>query len=250
MKNKKLFLLIGLIVLIAGCTYNPPDNSSSDNQGQKEKGTQPQVITFEKSAGEISITRNFYFIFDGSGSMSDRCSGNRKIDGAKESVKRFLKKVPSDVNLGLLIYGNGGQNDCQEVVPIGSNNRAAFEKAITKSSASGGTPLGYAMKFGVDRLVAQYKKQLGYGEYNLVIVTDGEAYEEEILDAVNHASKYPFIMTYTIGLCLDREHTLKQYSRYYRDANDYQSLEKALEEVVGETEVFDPSVFDESLFSE
>lgn len=49
-------------------------------------------------AGEAALTRNFYFIFDGSGSMSEsltrQCRGDKRfgsrLEGAKWAVEQFL----------------------------------------------------------------------------------------------------------------------------------------------------------------
>ena len=242
---KRIIIFIGILSLVGGCTYSP----SPETVKEEIKTVQPKVITFDENEGKGSTAKNFYFLFDGSGSMDQYCSGKRKIDGAKLAVNKFLNQIPEDVNLGLLVFGTSGQNECTEVVPLGSNNREKFKGAINNVDAWGGTPLAEAIRIGTKKLVEQYKKQLGYGEYRLVVVTDGNAdsYHSMVQECKNIA-QYPFIALYSIGLCLDSEHALKSYALSYRDANNYKDLEKALIEVMGEIDVFDASVFDESLF--
>jgi Ca-activated chloride channel family protein len=122
--------------------------------------------------GEPSMTRNFYIIFDGSGSMSYNLNGEIKIVGAKKAITKFLAQIPQDVNMGLYLFDDNGT---REVVPLEPVNKDKLLTAISKSAPGGGTPLAEAILFATKQLIKQRKKQLGYGEYNLIIVTDGEA---------------------------------------------------------------------------
>jgi Mg-chelatase subunit ChlD len=117
-------------------------------------------IPLDDATGEASLARNFYFIFDGSGSMGDTQGGQVKLKGAKEAVHRFLSKIPADANLGLYVFDARGT---REVVPLGPNNWDAFKQSINNVKDGGTTPLAQSIRFGTDRLVQQYKKQLGYG---------------------------------------------------------------------------------------
>src|SRR4030095_10460408 len=74
--------------------------------------TTPLTASAQPAAGgEASLARNFYFIFDGSGSMAEslntKCTGDKKFSnrlaGAKWAVEQFMPQVPDDVNLGLWI---------------------------------------------------------------------------------------------------------------------------------------------------
>ena len=81
--------------------------------------------------GTASLTRNFYFIFDGSGSMSEslnkQCKGDRRfgsrLEGAKWAVEQFLPLMPPDVNLGLWVFDAYGNS---ERVLLGPDNRDTF----------------------------------------------------------------------------------------------------------------------------
>lgn len=80
-------------------------------------------------------------------------------------------------------------SETREVLPIGSGNRAQFLAEIDRISAGGGTPLGASVHSGANALVHQYKKQLGYGEYRLIVITDGES-SDDINYGVNEAVRY------------------------------------------------------------
>ena len=197
--------------------------------------------------GEASLTRNFYFIFDGSGSMAEslnkQCKGDKRfssrLEGAKWAVEQFLPLVPSDVNVGLWIFDADGN---RERVALGLDTRAKFLTAVKKTRAGGNTPLTESIEQGVNRLVQQRDQQLGYGEFRLVVVTDGEATGRPLPQAVAYARER-HIPIYTIGLCLGAEHELRKDSVSYRAADSIEALKRGLEETLAETNVFDPQTF-------
>lgn len=201
---------------------------------------------------EASLARNFYFIFDGSGSMGEEpdrgCRGDQsfsnKLEGAQWAVSEFLSKVPADIHLGLYVFDDEGQ---REVVPLGQGNRPAFLQAIRNVKDGGGTPLAKAISFGTGRLVQRYKRQLGYGEYRLVVVTDGRA--DNIPEAADFAARHGFPI-YAIGLCIGEDHPLRRYAVSYRAADSFDDLARGLEETLAELPDFDPTEFEGLLASE
>jgi hypothetical protein len=197
--------------------------------------------------GEASLARNFYVIFDGSGSMAEalnkQCKGDKRfgsrLEGAKWAVEQFLPLVPPEVHLGLWIFDADGN---RERVELGFGTRADFLSAVKKTRAGGNTPLTESIEQGVNRLVQQRDKQLGYGEFRLVVVTDGQATGRPLPQAVAYARER-HIPIYTIGLCLSAEHELRKYSVSYRAADSIDALKRGLEETLAETNMFDPQTF-------
>jgi hypothetical protein len=243
MKHLKLF---GLLLLLAACgPSTQKNNQQSTETTPAEETVEPAVITFDENSGKASTSRNFYFIFDVSGSMDDMCAGERKIDGAKKAINEFIKKVPDNVNIGLLFLGvNKPESEIEEVVPLGQKNKSKFIEAIQKAQPQSRTPLGKATFFVMDKLIAQYKQQLGYGEYRMIVITDGLATDEaEYYKSMSELKRYPFIALYGVGLCIKENHVLKANSIKYTDAHDYDELGKALEETIAELENFDPKDF-------
>jgi uncharacterized protein with von Willebrand factor type A (vWA) domain len=231
-------------------------NSSSSSSSSSSEVSVPvnnpasveqAIITFDVH-GEVSLAKNFYFLFDCSGSMSENCSGKEKIKGAKEAMLRFLKQIPTDANTGLIAFGVNNDLGCKEMLLLGKNDYSALEKAISPLEPTGKTPLAEAITLGVDRLVKQYKKQLGYGEYRLIVITDGNNTEGNLERSCKNLARYGFISLYSIGLCMDTDNPLKSVALSSRDASNYEELEKALLETAAETDVFDSSVFDSTLF--
>jgi hypothetical protein len=200
----------------------------------------------EMEGAEVSLARNFYFIIDGSGSMDSEpggaCRGDQsfgtKLDGAQWAVQEFLTKVPEDVNLGLYVFDRDGR---REVVPLGAGNREAFLGAVNGIRSGGGTPLAASITHATDRLVEQYQRQLGYGDYRLVVVTDGRA--DKIPEAARYATHFGMPI-YAIGLCIDEDHPLRRYALSYRAADSFADLAEGLEETLAELQSFDVTDFE------
>jgi Ca-activated chloride channel family protein len=188
--------------------------------------------------------RNFYVVFDGSGSMSERaCQGDgRKIDQAKAALAVFAKAAPRNANIGLLVFDDKG---ITERVPLARDNREEFMRQITAVRPSGGTPLSSAIAQARQRLEAQARRQYGYGEYNLVVVTDGEANSgQDPRGVVNDMLARSPIVLHTIGFCINTNHSLNQKGRtVYRAANDRADIERGLEAVLAESPQFTADKF-------
>ena len=69
------------------------------------------------------------------------------------------------------------------VYPLGPKDTQKLIAAIRLPQPSGGTPLGKYLRIGANRLLEQREKQYNYGNYRLLVVTDGEASDT---DKVKH----------------------------------------------------------------
>jgi hypothetical protein len=239
------YLILVGCVLYAGCGRRSAQTVTPARVAEVQATPRVEIELTETDGGAVSTARNFYFVFDGSGSMLQRPENDSKfgskIEGAKWAVREFAQHLPEDANIGLYLFDNSGP---REEVPLGPENKAAFLQAIEDVSAGGGTPLQQSIHTGVDALVGQYKRQLGYGEYRLVIVTDGLA--DGLDEAADYATQYGIPM-YTIGLCVGEDHPLRQLSVSYRAADTMEDLRDALKDTLAESEVFDASTFEEAV---
>ncbi len=188
--------------------------------------------------------RNFYVVLDGSGSMADKgCSGSmRKMDAAKQALAEFAKAVPADAQLGLTAFDGGG---ISERVPLAVGNRSAFMTAVNAVVANGGTPLKSAMAIGIAKLEEAARRQLGYGEYTLVVVTDGDAsVGEDPAEVVGDVLGRSPVAVHTIGFCIGTNHSLNQPGRtLYKSAQSPEELRSGLGAVLAEAESFDAAKF-------
>lgn len=190
------------------------------------------------------FAKNYYVVFDGSGSMNEKgCSGgSTKIQAAKVALATFSQSLPAGANLGLLIFDGRGVN---EYLPLGTGNRDQFTKLVNGVRANAGTPLGSSVKLAYSKLLEQGAKQLGYGEYHLVIVTDGAADSgNDPTPVVNSMLAESPIVVQTIGFCIGPNHSLNQAGRtIYRAADSPEALNQGLADVLAEAPQFTVTQF-------
>lgn len=185
------------------------------------------------------FAKNYYVVLDASGSMNEKgCSGAMtKIDAARRALAEFAKSIPAEANLGLQVFDAHG---VREWLPLGVGNRKEFDAALARVRANGETPLLSALRNAGASLLAQGARQLGYGEYNLVVVTDGEASKgEDPTPAVNALLEQSPVVLHTIGFCIGEKHSLNQPGRtLYRAADNPEQLRAGLAEVLAEAPSF------------
>lgn len=192
-----------------------------------------------------TATANYYVVLDGSGSMKSKdCGGGTsRIEAAVDAMKQFFSTVPADANVGLAAFD---RHAISERVPLGTGNRDALNAALERVDAGSDTPLLSAMKIGYEKLTAQARLQLGYGEYHLVVVTDGkpDPRSEDPSPIVKRILAESPVVLHTVGFCIDEDHVLNQPSRmYYASATNPQQLQKSLQAVLAEAPAFDAKSF-------
>jgi hypothetical protein len=167
-----------------------------------------------------------------------------KIDAAKRALLQVLSQLPDDAQVGVLALNSRDPRSGPWIVPLGTLDRAPMRRAIQRIGADGGTPLGAAMKQASDALLAAREKHV-YGDYRLLIVTDGEAQDRELVDAYLPDILARQITVDVIGVSMDRQHSLAQRVDRYRSAGDLEALQAAIEESLAESPL-DPQDADEA----
>ena len=178
---------------------------------------------------------NVVIVLDASGSMGNNMRGThvQKMKAAKDALSKVLGKIPPSTYVALLVFsGKNLSNDL--VYPLGPRNEARLARAIAAPQPGGNTPLGRYIKKGADLLLAQRAKQMGYGTYRLLIVTDGEAQDRHLVDRYTPEAIARGITVDVIGVDMKTTHTLATKVHSYRRADNPESLHKALAEVFAE----------------
>ena len=176
---------------------------------------------------------NVVIVLDDSGSMNERMSGGmRRIDAAKKAIAAVLKQFPPDTKLGLMLL-NGDRSKQHWAIPLESLSVPQATRRVQSVSADGGTPLGERMREGADALLRLRDKQI-YGNYRLLIVTDGEANDAQLLNLYLPDVLSRGLLVDAIGVDMKKEHSLATRVHSYRRADDDAALSKAIEEVFAE----------------
>ena len=228
-----LILLVSLVA-ISACSPEPEQKQKKKQlakqpvkQEQKKEDTRENLngqvtktawpFGFEKefvgeaqpeTVAEKMITRNFVIIFDDSGSMADPdADGNPKIDTAKKAVVEWSKSVPTGANVGLVSFLNG----VWPLQPLTPASKKRLISTVLDISQGGRTPLSAAFQKSFLMLTKQGLQQLGYGEYTIVVITDGAASSPGQLNKwVQFVLANSPIQIYTIGFGIGTDHTLNQ----------------------------------------
>lgn len=246
-------LLAGVVLLTAcnssdrsqGITSNEESSGSATYAMRGTDNSWPPVSAKQTSISSNLLAPNYYLVVDTSGSMNESgCSGSSpKLSVAKEALKQFVNKLPSNANIGLLLFDRG---KASEVVRIGPNNKTLITTEIHGiDQGKGGTPLGTAITAGYESLTRQAQAQLGYGEYHLVVVTDGYADNGNAPDSIVRALlKKSAINLHTIGFCIDTNHALNLPGHtVYKSAGNAQALMDGLDSVLAEAPNFQAAGF-------
>jgi Ca-activated chloride channel homolog len=222
-----------------GMTQSHPSHPTAPAQKIDERGFNNRMWYGSDTAKDLDLLltrRNFLVVLDGSGSMADsQCSGNlSKIVAAKQAIAAFARKIRPEDNLGLCAFDSRGVT---ERAPL-SLNRTAFNQGLQAVRSDSNTPLGTAVGLGYSLLQKQAQRQLGYGEYYLIVVTDGEADRGNdpgpIVNKI--VSESPVVIS-TIGFCIGEGHSLHRPGlTLYHDATNLEQLNQGLESVLAESE--------------
>lgn len=182
-------------------------------------------------------TDNIVVILDASGSMKDKFRGDEtksKMDAAKEALQEVLAKIPDGTNIGVLVFS--GRNVPNEwVYPLGPKDTNSLIEAINRPEPEGGTPLGRYIRIGANRLLEQREKQYNYGNYRLLIVTDGEAQDAEKVAKYTPEILNRQLRVDVIGVDMNTDHQLAQEADSYRRADNPGELVAAVSQILAET---------------
>jgi len=188
------------------------------------------------------LDSNLAVVFDGSGSMS-----GKPIETAKTSLVSFLRSVPEGWNVGVVVFDKNGT---RELLPMGKYTSEQFAAAVAPIRAGGGTPLGMALGQARGMLAKQREVQQGYGNYRVLVVTDGAASDQKDMEAAAARVISDGTEISVIGFRIKGGHKLREYATDYREAGDAAALSRAMAEAVAETDTSDETFVFEPLFTD
>lgn len=268
MKLLRYVLLTCLLCLLYGCQQQEGEDTGESGREQKSTTEQSEAIidvpvelpspyyalrplddlwpatSESEQLSNNLLSSNYYIVLDGSGSMrAQKCSGhNSKMAVAKQAVGQFTQQIPNEANLALYIFDAQGYS---ERVSFAEQDRDKLLSSINNADPGGSTPLASAIRHGYQALRQQAVNQLGYGEFHLVVVTDGIASDnQDPTQIVNSILKESPVVVHTIGFCIDDRHSLNQPGMTsYKSANSPEELQQGLQAVLSEAPDFSPDHF-------
>jgi hypothetical protein len=172
-------------------------------------------------------------VIDASGSMNDSMkdkSGNdvSKMRAAKDALKFVVSQLPPNEWIGILVFSSTSGAEWEYgLAPI---DVATVNAAIERPEPHGNTPLGLYMKKGADRLLEEREKQHGYGNYRLIVVTDGEENVGHYVDEYTPMILARGLRIDAIGVKMSSQHTLASKVNTYRSAQNPEELRAALQQ--------------------
>ena len=174
-------------------------------------------------------------LLDASGSMKAVFPGSpgTRIDAAKNAIKTVVRKVPQSTEIGLLVFSAKNLKD-DWAFPLGPRDDARMFATLDSIECHTDTPLGKYLKIAADRLLEERAKRFGYGSYRLIVLTDGEAQDQDLVNRYTPDIVSRGITVDAIGVGMKRAHTLATKVHSYRGANDMKALDQALGEVFAE----------------
>lgn len=183
-------------------------------------------------AEETSVD-NVLIVLDGSGSMDEGMGKVSKMEAAKAALHQVVDQISPTTHIGLLVFSAKGVKD-EWIYPLGMLDKGKLNAAIDKPRPGGGTPLGEYIKLGADRLLKERDKQHGYGTYRLLVITDGEAGDADLVDKYVPEIINRGIVVDAIGVGMARDHTLATKVNSYRRADDPSGFKQVIKEVFAE----------------
>lgn len=270
MKSLTYFTAVSLVLLLSACDMETDSGDTADSKNDQTataaNGEFIQPVDPSEPASPYYALRpaddkwpamesentlsgnllavNYYIVLDGSGSMEGGlCTvKSTKMKVAKKAISQFAQQIPEDANIALLAFDKGGAS---QRVALAVNNREQFFNQVNAMQPGGVTPLKSAITYAYQKLKKQAITQLGYGEYHLVVVTDGIATANEIPDQIVQTilQESP-VVVHSIGFCIDENHSLNQPGMtFYTAAGNAEELQRGLQAVLAESPDFNSDHF-------
>lgn len=241
---------VGVIALaLVACKE---ENTANTSSGAASAATTAELATMNwppvpETAVELAdnyFQENLVVILDMSGSMGDatcKDSSVTKYAASLQAIDTFIDYVPDDMALGFVVFEDG-RNEVR--TPLGLQNREQVRRVLGEVRPDGGTPLGGAVYEAYNMLMAQAQSQQGYGNYRMLIVTDGAASDEGTLKRnIDYLTTSTPIDVFTAGFCIDEGHTLYQPGlTEFRAAGNIVELRDAMQAVLAESTDFDQAL--------
>jgi len=238
---KEIFSIVAaatLMLVLGACNE---ENIVVQEQTSKTFENWPPISENASVLADDYFQENLVLILDMSGSMSEATCNDTSISkdlASKKAIDEFINFVPDDMAIGFVVFENGIST---VRTPLGLQNQNNIRQVLNRVGPDGGTPLGGAVHEAYQMLLSQAQAQRGYGNYRILIVTDGAAGDASVLrNNINFIAVNTPIEVFTAGFCIDKGHTLYQPGLVeFRTAGNIVELKESMKAVLAESANFD-----------
>ncbi len=240
MKNIGIVIVVG-VVIFAVAIWDDINSGFTDAQPTVDvdltpewdavaawPGLEADAAAADPEPGRTTIV----LVFDDSGSMS------ASINDAKEAAIAFAARLPETTHFGAVALNAGVLVNPMPVEDALPQLTASLDGLF----ADGGTPLTGALSLAHDMLRVEAANQRGFGTYQILVTTDGQADDSgRLVDEVVSILKTSPVTIATIGIGIGAGHPLNLGGETrYATITNVADLAAALEDVAAEQTQFDP----------
>ena len=190
-------------------------------------------------------------ILDDSGSMKEtmRADGKRvsRMEAAKAALQQVVGSLPPDTIFGVrLLNGLMSQRD---LIALARIDQSSAARKIATLLAGGGTPLGDSLKQAGDDLL-QYRKTHQYGTYRLLVISDGEANDSELVDRYLPMLQARGLIVDVIGVDMKNDLSLASSVHAYRRVDDAGNFAQTIQSILAESQTDQDSIDDFAILNQ
>jgi hypothetical protein len=196
-------------------------------------------ISFGNMAQDAAGADNVVVLLDSSGSMGNHLPHGKvkKMDAAKAALRAVLNGCSTNTQIGLFVFGSKNIAEgwagrfttpygwAYRLGPI--DNQRLLE-AIDKPIPGAFTPLGECMGLTLKALQAERDKEHGAGTYRLLVVTDDQADDANLVDLYVAQALSNNVVLDVIGVGMKKKHDLATKAHLYFSADDPEGLRAAV----------------------
>ncbi|PRX34883.1 Ca-activated chloride channel family protein [Orenia metallireducens] len=170
MRAKQNLTLVALILILLSAIFGINTLNIISIPASKEGSAIGREIKVNTVQAPQNNKINIEIVWDASGSMWGKIEKVNKISQSKQIIRRVIKDIPENINLGLRVFGNKGSIDKASllIVPLSENNKEITLKAIDQIKPSGKSPIGINLLLAGKDLISLP------GEKHILLVTDGK----------------------------------------------------------------------------
>ncbi len=188
-----------------------------------DNSNRAQMVDGQSNLSDM-MAKNVYLILDASSTTTQSsCFGyGSKLQVMESAVYDFIDELPGNTNLGVIRFDANGPNEITSLEPVSGT---FLKQLLSETNAGGENPVAITVSYAYKGLQKQAIKQHGYGEYHIVLLTDGGSDNaSELLAATRTITESSPVVIHAYDFCPRSENVLSSkgnidYKPLYNEGN-------------------------------